>query len=99
MSNEYKIHLKPNAKPSACYVPRKTAHPLVPKLKAELDRMEKLGVISKVDQPTEWCSYMVVVPKGNRKVRICLDPLKHYWNIRTLLGTQLSGSKVFTKVF
>ena len=34
MSNEYKIHLKPNAKPFACYVPRKIAHPLVPKVKA-----------------------------------------------------------------
>ena len=28
----------------------------VPKVKTELDRMEKLGVISKVHQPTEWCS-------------------------------------------
>ena len=68
-SNEYKIDLKPNAKPFACYVPRKIAHPLVPKVKAELDCMEKLGVISKVDQPTEWCSYMVVVLKCNDKVR------------------------------
>ena len=73
MTNEYKIHLKPNAKPSACYVPRKIAFPHVPKVKAELDRMKELGVISKVDQPTEWCSYMVVVPKGNDKVRSCLD--------------------------
>ena len=30
MSNEYKIHLEPNTKPFACYVPRKIAHPLVP---------------------------------------------------------------------
>ena len=43
--------------------------------------MEKLGVISKVYQPTEWCSYMVVVPKGNDKVRICLDPLRLNENI------------------
>ena len=35
--------------------------------------MEKLGVISKVDQPTECCSCMVVVPKGNDIVRTCLD--------------------------
>ena len=63
MPNGYKIHLEPNVKPFTCYVPRKIAHPLVPKVKAELDRMEKLVVISKVDQPTEWCSYMIVVPK------------------------------------
>ena len=61
--------------------PEKIAHPLVPKVKAESDRMEKLGVISEVDQPTEWCSYMVVVSKGNDKVRICLDRLRLNENI------------------
>ncbi|CAC5397526.1 unnamed protein product [Mytilus coruscus] len=35
--------------------------------------MEKLGVISKVDEPTEWCAGMVVVPKSNGDVRICID--------------------------
>ncbi|CAC5397533.1 unnamed protein product [Mytilus coruscus] len=35
--------------------------------------MEKLGVISKVDEPTEWCAGMVVVPKSNGVVRICID--------------------------
>ena len=43
--------------------------------------MEKLGVISKVDQPTEWGSHIVVVPNSNDKVRICLDPLKVSENI------------------
>ena len=111
MSNEYKIHLKPNAKPAkpfACYVPRKIAHLLYQtKVKAEIYRIEKLGVISKVDQPTEWCSYMVIVPKGNDKVRICLDPLRLNENIIREAYTlpsadqilaQLSGSKVFTKL-
>lgn len=42
-------------------------------VKAELERMEKLGVISKVNQPTDWCAGMVVMPKGNGKVRICVD--------------------------
>ena len=42
-------------------------------VKAELERIEKLGVISKVNQPTDWCVGMVVVPKGNGKVRICVD--------------------------
>ena len=69
--------------------------------------MGKLGVSSKVDQPTEWCSYMVVVPKGNDKVRICIDPLGLNENIireaYLLLSVdqilaQLSGSKVFTKL-
>ena len=32
-----------------------------------------MEVIEKVDQPTEWCSPVVVIPKKNGKVRICGD--------------------------
>ena len=35
--------------------------------------MEKMGVISKVDEPTLWCAGMVVVPKSNGAVHICVD--------------------------
>ena len=37
--------------------------PLWPKGKQELDRMESIWVIYKVDEPTEWCTGMVAVPK------------------------------------
>ena len=30
-------------------------------------------MITKVEQPTEWCAGMVVVPKADKKVRICVD--------------------------
>ena len=40
---------------------------------AELSRMEKLGVTSQVDEPTPWCAGMVVVPKANGSVHICVD--------------------------
>ena len=42
------------------------------KVKEELSQMEQMGIISKVDEPTEWCAGMVVVPKANGKVRICV---------------------------
>ena len=48
----------------------------MPKVKAELDRMKEMGVIEPVDNPTEWCSPMVPVPKPNGKVRICGDFIK-----------------------
>ena len=35
--------------------------------------MEKAGVISKVTEPTPWCTGMVVVPKQGRAVRVCVD--------------------------
>lgn len=37
--------------------------PLKAKVEKELARMVELGVITKVDEPTNWCSGMVVVPK------------------------------------
>ena len=47
------------------------------KVKAELQRMQDIGVISKVDQPTKWCSGMVAVPKANSdQIPICVDLTK-----------------------
>ena len=48
--------LYPDAKPFALFVPRRVPLPLMDKIKAELTRMEKLGVISRIDEPTEWSS-------------------------------------------
>ena len=36
----------------------------------------KLGVIAKVQQPTDWCAGMVIVPKRNGTVRICVNLTK-----------------------
>ena len=69
--------------------------------------MEKAGVISKVAQPTPWCAGMVVVPKKNGKVRICVDlkPLNCsvLREIHPLLKVNetlawLSGAKIFSKL-
>ena len=38
--------------------------------------MEEMGVRSRVDEHTEWCAGMVVVPKQNGQVRICVDLTK-----------------------
>ena len=45
------------------------------KVKAELDRMERMGIITKAEQPTKWVSPIVVVKKPNGDVHICLDPV------------------------
>ena len=70
---EYTIRVKDEAQPHALYTPRAVPFPLREKVRRELDRMEKLGVISKVDEPTLWCAGMVVIPKSNGTVRICVD--------------------------
>ena len=73
LKGDYQIQLKPDAKPYALYTARNVPIPLRGKVKQELERMEKLGVISKMDKPTLWCAGMVVVPKKSGDVRICVD--------------------------
>ena len=73
MSGEYYVTLKEGAKPYALSVPRRVPIPLLPQVKQEFENMEKTGVIFSVDQPTDWCAGMVVVPKPNGKIRICVD--------------------------
>uniref|UniRef100_H2ZXM7 ribonuclease H n=1 Tax=Latimeria chalumnae TaxID=7897 RepID=H2ZXM7_LATCH len=46
--------------------------PMLPKVKEELQRMVKSGVIE-ITEPTEWCTPTVPVPKKNGKVCICVD--------------------------
>ena len=36
--------------------------------------MEKLKVIERVYEPTEWVNSMVTIVKPNGKLRICIDP-------------------------
>ena len=70
---QHHINLTEDASPVCLYAARKVPHPLLPRVEDELKRMEDQGVISKVTQPTDWCSGIVVVPKPNGKVRICVD--------------------------
>eukprot|EP00731_Ephydatia_muelleri_P001217 Em0001g1217a len=82
--------------------------PLRNKVKEELERMTKLGVISKVETPTEWCAGMVVVPKkSSGSIRICVDlrPLNENVmrenfplpKVDEILA-QLAGARVFSKL-
>ena len=70
---EYTIKLQPNAKPFCLFTPRNVPLPLREKVQKEIQRMEKLGVISRVEEPTKWCAGMVVVPKPSGSIHICVD--------------------------
>ncbi|CAB4013856.1 Hypothetical predicted protein [Paramuricea clavata] len=58
----HKIVIDPSV-PPVIHPPRRVPITIQPKLKEELDRMEKLGVISKVTESTDWVSSLVVVEK------------------------------------
>ena len=42
------------------------------KVRQKLDRMLSLGVIAKVDSQSPWCAGMVVAPKKNGDILICV---------------------------
>ena len=71
LQGEYRSKLQKGATPYALTCPRIVALPLLKPVEQELRRMEELGVIAKVDHPTDWCAGMVVVPKTNGRVRMC----------------------------
>ena len=75
MKGEYRIQLSEEVHvvPYSLQTPCRVSIPLLPKFKAELERMETLGVISKIDESTGLCAGMVVVPKTDGRVRICVD--------------------------
>ena len=69
--------------------------------------MQRLGVIEPVETPTEWCAGMVVVPKTNGRMRICVDLTKLNEDVyrerhplpavdQTL--AQIAGARVFSKL-
>ena len=70
------ITIKDGVNPYHLSAPRRIAFPLLQPLKEELKRMEDLGVILPVEKPTEWCHPIVVLPKPNGKIRLCLDLTK-----------------------
>jgi len=72
-ARDYTIKLKPNHPPITLCAPRNIPIPLRTKVQTELERMQSLGVISPVHEPTPWCAAMVVFPKDEGAVRICVD--------------------------
>ena len=43
------------------------------KLKEQLDRLQSLGIIEQVTDPTPWVSSLVTVLKPNGQIRVCID--------------------------
>ncbi|UYV61251.1 hypothetical protein LAZ67_1004109 [Cordylochernes scorpioides] len=70
---EHKIRLNENTTPVIA-PSRKIPFSIREKVRAELERMEKLDIIEKVEEPSEWTHPIVVVQKPSGDVRICMDP-------------------------
>lgn len=104
---EGKLHLVVDKSVTPVQIPtRKVPVALRDKLKAELERLIELG-ITKVAEPTDWVSSLVVTMKSNGKVRLCINPKplnkalkRNHYPLPTLedILPDLSRAKVFSVV-
>ena len=69
----YRIELEPDAIPVK-HAPRRVPEAIKPKVKDELDRLVREGIIMPVEVPTDWVNSIVCVTKPNGDLRLCLDP-------------------------
>jgi len=104
LNGEYHIRLSAEATPVQ-HAPRRVPVALRDKLKRTLDEMVIADIIVPVTEPTQWISSMVVVPKKNGTLRICLDPKdlnmaiqREHYPLPTIedIATRLHGAKLFT---
>ena len=65
IKGSYWIALEEEAKPYFIMAPRRVPKPLLSKVKCESEKMERDDVISKINEPTDCCLGMDVVPKLN----------------------------------
>ena len=78
------------------------------RVKTTLDEMERMNVIRRVDEPTEWVNALVVIEKPKtKKLRICLDPrplnkaiLREHFQLPTIedITSRLTGARIFSKL-
>ncbi|XP_036329901.1 uncharacterized protein K02A2.6-like [Rhagoletis pomonella] len=104
---ECEIKIKRDAKPFQVFTARRVPIALKETLRKKLDEMVKLNVIKKVDEPTPWCAPLVIVPKNNGEIRLCVDLTKlnsalereiHPMPVADHTLAQLSGAKLFSKL-
>ena len=104
LEGKYHIRIDPAVEPTQD-APRRVPVALRDRLKTTLDDMVCQEIIAPVTEPTPWISSMVVVPKKNGTLRICLDPqnlnkaiLREHYALPTIedIATRLHGAKLFT---
>ena len=98
--------LKEGANPVFCHR-RDVPIAMLPKVETEIERLEKLGVIEKVDY-IEWAAPILVVPKANGGCRVCVDfstglnraleSHNHPLPLMSDIFAKLEGCTVFTQI-
>ena len=84
---------------------KKVPVPQRAKVVEELKRMERLVVIARQEEPTEWVNSLVVVQKPTGAVRLCIDPRdlnlaikRPHYPMKTIdeVASRLQGANIFS---
>ena len=106
LPRKVRLQVDPDCKP-VILPARKVPVSVREKFKEELQRLERLKVITPVDEPTEWVSQIVVAVKKSGELRVCIDPRplntvlkRERYQIPVIddLLPDLTDARVFTKV-
>ena len=104
LDGEYHIRIDPQAS-AVQHAPRRVPVAIREQLQATLEQLTQQGIITLVTQPAPWISSLVVVPKKDGRLRLCLDPQdlnkaikREHYPLPTIeeIATRLHGAKLFT---
>ena len=104
LPGEYHMELDETVKPVQ-HPPRRVPVAIRERLQETLEDLESREIVARVTTPTPWISSMIVVPKRNGTLRICLDPKdlnralqQENYPLPTIeeVASRLHGAKVFT---
>ena len=103
---QLRLHINPNIQPVQQPI-RRTPFHTKQKIEDEINRLQSLDIIEKVNGPTTWLNPVVAVPKSNGRIRLCLDMReankaitreRHIIPKLEDILTELSGATYFTKL-
>ena len=102
---ELHITLREEAQP-VVQSQRKYPIQLLEEIRTELEKMEDLGVITSITEPTDWVNALAFSRKASGGLRVCLDPRSLNQCIKRThrktppleITNCLSGSKAFSKL-
>ena len=95
---KFKISLCEGARPFAVHAPRRIPFALREPLKRELNRLERGGMIVPVTTPTEYCAPIVIAPKKDGGIRMCVDFTKLNKSVRRELYQTSTPAECVTSI-
>ena len=103
---QVKLHIKTDVEPVAQPL-RRTPYSLRPKVEEKIDQLLKADIIEPVEVASKWVNPIVIVPKNNGEIRLCLDMRRANEAIERVrhpiptvdeILQGMNGSKVFSKL-